>query len=166
MSYFFIVQGPINKNFPMRIVAMLLIGAIFSMKASAQIKTPVEWNFSTRKINATTYEVHVTATIEDEWHIYSQTTPDGGPVPTAITFSKNPLLAFEGKVVEVGKMEKRFEVLFGVDVKQFSGKVDFVQIIKIKEPVKTNINGTVEFMVCNEQECIPPQKEKFSIALQ
>ena len=133
--------------------------------ANAQIENPVQWSFSSKKINATTYQVHLTATIEDGWHIYSQTTPDGGPVPTAVSFSKNPLLKIEGKTVEVGKMEKRFEELFGVEVKQYSDKIDFVQTVKLKASAKTTINGSVEFMACNEKECIPPKTQKFSIAL-
>ena len=131
----------------------------------AQIENPVRWSFSSKKINATTYEVHLAATIEDGWHIYSQTTPDGGPIPTAVSFSKNPLVTLNGNVKEVGKLEKRFEELFGVEVKQFSDKVDFVRTVQIKAGVKTTINGSVEFMACNESECTPPKTQKFSIAL-
>src|SRR5258706_7759981 len=103
----------------------------------AQSDNPVKWDFSAKKINATTYEVHLTAKIEDEWHIYSQTTPDGGPVATSISFNKNPLLSFDGSAKESGKLEQHFEELFGVQVKQFSNKVDFIQIVKLKNNVKT-----------------------------
>lgn len=133
--------------------------------AFAQIKNPVKWAWTAKKLNATTYEVHLTATLDGGWHIYSQTTPDGGPVPTAITFGKNPLLTVEGKAKEVGKLEQRHEELFGVDVKQFSNKVDFVQTVKLKAAAKTSLTGTVEFMTCNDKECLPPKAEKFSVAL-
>ncbi len=133
--------------------------------AYSQIENPVQWSFSSKKINATTYEVHLTATIEDGWHVYSQTTPDGGPVPTAVSFSKNPLLTLEGKVREVGKLEKRFEELFGVQVFQFSGKVDFVQPIKLKVKAKTNISGNIKFMACNDEMCLPPKAVSFAVQL-
>jgi thiol:disulfide interchange protein DsbD len=55
--------------------------------------------------------------------------------------------------------------LFGVDVKQFSNKVDFVQTVKIKGKAKTVLNGSVEFMTCNDHECLPPKTQKFSVAL-
>jgi thiol:disulfide interchange protein DsbD len=55
--------------------------------------------------------------------------------------------------------------VFGVDVKYFSGKVDFVQLVKLKSKAKTNFTGSVEFMVCNDQQCLPPATQKFSIAL-
>lgn len=132
----------------------------------AQIQNPVSWTATSKKINDKTYEVHLTANIDNGWHIYSQTTPDGGPIPTSITFTKNPLLTVEGKAKEEGKLEKHVEPLFGnIDVKQFSNKVDFVQLVKLKAPIKTSVNVAVEFMVCNDKQCLPPKTEKFSVAL-
>lgn len=131
----------------------------------SQNQTPVEWNYNAKKINSTTYEVHLTATIDGGWHLYSQTTPDGGPVPTFITFDKNPLVTLEGSAKEVGKLQQKFEPLFGVDVKQYGNKVDFVQMLKLKTPVKTNLSGSIVFMVCDDEQCLPPSTQKFSIAL-
>src|SRR5215212_9193085 len=121
-----------------------------------QMKSPVKWSFSAKKLNATTYEVHLTAKIDKDWHLYSQTTPEGGPVPTSISFAKNPLITLSGAAKETGKLEQRHEELFGVDVKQFSDKVDFVQTIKVRAGVKTSLNGSVEYMTCNDHECLPP----------
>lgn len=141
------------------------VALFFSVLSFAQIETPVQWAFSSKKINATTYEVHMTAIIDNGWHMYSQTTPEGGPVPTSIEFAKNPLLMVDGSAKEVGKLEQHHEPLFGVDVKQFSNKVDFVQTVKLKGKAKTSLNGTIEFMTCNDHECLPPKTQKFSIAL-
>ncbi len=138
---------------------------LFSNLLFAQIQNPVEWSATSKKISDKTYEVHITATIDNGWHIYSQTTPDGGPIPTSITFTKNPLVIVEGKAREVGKLEKHHEPLFGVDVKQFSNTVDFVQLVQLKAPVKTSMNVAVEFMVCNDKQCLPPSTKKFSVAL-
>lgn len=132
---------------------------------NAQMRNPVQWSFTSKKINPTTYEVHLTAVLENGWHMYSQTTPDGGPVPTAISFAKNPLITLQGTPKEVGKLEQRFEELFGVDVKQFSNKVSFVQTVKLKGKAKTAVTGTVEFMTCNDRECLPPKSQKFAVAL-
>jgi DsbC/DsbD-like thiol-disulfide interchange protein len=148
-----------KKLFALFVVTLVAFGS------QAQMKNPVQWAFTAKKVNATTYEVHLTATIEDGWHVYSQTTPDGGPAPTAIAFSKNPLLVLDGTAREVGKLEQRHEALFGVDVKQFSHKVDFVQVVKLKGKAKTALTGSVDFMTCNDSQCLPPQTQKFSIAL-
>lgn len=155
-----------RKPFLMRKSVILSIAILFSGVCFSQVKYPVKWLFSAKKINATTYEVHLTANVDEEWHIYSQTTPDGGPAATSVSFTKNPLIIMDGETREAGKLEQHFEPLFGVDVKQFSGKVDFVQTVKLKNKVRTSLNGTIAFMICNDHECMPPTKQKFSISLQ
>lgn len=149
----------------MKKILAFLLSFVVLQAAHAQVKNPVQWSYTAKKLNATTYEVHLSATIEDGWHLYSQTTPDGGPVATTIAFAKNPLLILEGNVKEIGKLEQRHEELFGVDVKQFSNKVDFVQVVKLKGKAKTALNGSLEFMTCNDRECLPPKIQQFSIAL-
>lgn len=144
---------------------MAVVLMAFSAAGQAQVKDPVKWSFSAKKGNNELFEVHLVATIEKGWHIYSQTTPSGGPIPTAITFSKSPLIVLEGNAKENGKLEQHNEPLFGVDVKQFSDKVDFVQTLKLKANVKTTVNGSVEYMVCNDKECLPPKSVPFSVAL-
>ena len=146
----------------------ILTAAIFLLVSNillAQIQNPVNWTATAKKIADKTYEIHLTANINNGWHIYSQTTPDGGPVPTSISFTKNPLFQLQGTAKEVGKLEKHNEPLFGVDVKQFSNKVDFVQVVKLKANVKTSADVAVEFMVCNDKQCLPPATKKFSVAL-
>ena len=133
--------------------------------SKAQIENPVEWEFDSKKVSGTTYEIHITAKLDRGWHIYSQFTPDGGPIATTITFNKNPLITLTGKAKEVGKLEQKHEPLFGVDVKQFSGKVAFIQTVTVKGNAKTAISGAVEFMVCDDERCLPPAIEKFSLKL-
>lgn len=135
------------------------------IRAGAQIKTPVQWDHSVKKIAPDTYELHIKASIEKGWHIYSQTTPEGGPLRTTVKFSQNPLVTLSGPAKEIGKLEQHHEKLFGVDVKQFSNVVDFVQTVVLKKPVKTKINGSIEFMVCNDEECLPPATVKFTLTL-
>lgn len=150
----------------MRKTVLMMMFLLAGFLASAQVQTPVKWAYKLKKVNATTYEVQITATIDKGWHVYSQTTPDGGPVPTTIKFSKNPLITLVGAAKEVGKLEQRHEELFGVDVKQFSNSVNFIQTIKVKAAVKTAVTGTVEFMVCNDTQCLPPTTNKFSLPIQ
>ena len=148
------------KKFAFVFLLIVITGHVFS-----QVKNPVKWSFASKKINETTYEVSLTATLDPAWHIYSQTTPEGGPSATTISFTKNPLVTLDGEAKEVGKLEQKHEELFGVDVKQFSNKVIFVQSVKLKAKAKTAINGTIEFMTCNNKECLPPTTQKFSVTL-
>jgi len=150
----------------MKNLLFVIFFIVTGLSVTAQVGEPINWSFSAKKIEARTYEIHLTAMVESGWHIYSQTTPKGGPVPTAISFNKNPLITIEGITKELGKLEQMYEPLFGVDVKQFSDKVDFVQTIKLKASAKTALSGIIEFMSCNEEMCLPPAEKKFSITLQ
>lgn len=112
------------------------------------------------------YEVHMKATIQDGWHLYSQKQPDDAiAIPTAFVVNPNPLFSLEGKVKEVGKMEVMNDTELGVSANQYSKIVDFVQKIKLKTSVKTSFNGTVEYQTCDDKKCLPPKKVNFSIAL-
>lgn len=143
-------------------IPFFLCAYLFSQ---AQVVNPVKWSFTSKKLSDDTYEVHLTAIIDNGWHTYSQLTPQGGPVPTTVNFTKNPLVVLDGKAKEVGKMEQHHEPLFGVDVKQFSNKVDFVQVVKVKGTANTTVSGSIESMACNDKQCLPPSTEKFSISL-
>ena len=65
-----------------------------------------------------------------------------------------------------GKPKTIHDDIFGVDVKYYGDNVSFVQVVKLKSPVKTNISGTVKYMVCNEKMCLPPKTVPFNIVLQ
>lgn len=126
---------------------------------------PVSWSFSSKKIGDKMYEVHLTATVAQPWHTYSQSSPEGGPLPTKVTFTKNPLVTMQGKTKEDGKLLVKHEEVFDVDVKYYADKVDFVQVVKLKSNAKTNISGTVEFMACDESKCLPPKSIPFKVAV-
>lgn len=145
---------------------LLLIFSLFLFGSSAYAQSDVvEWKFESKKLADKKYEVKLIALVKNPWHIYSTTTPDGGPLPTKISFTKNPLTAFDGKIKEVGKLESHFEEVFDIDTKYFNNKVEFVQVVNVKGNAKTNLSGTVEFMACNDKECLPPKSIPFSIAL-
>lgn len=143
---------------------LLSLSLFFSISAFSQADV-VTWNFQSKKLDGNKYEVKLIATLKNPWHIYSTTQPDGGPLPTKITFTKNPLAVPDGQVKEVGKLETHFEKVFDLDTKYFNNKVEFVQVVALKGKAKTNVSGTVEFMVCNEKECLPPKEVPFSVAL-
>ena len=142
----------------------LLMGAI---SAFAQKESPVKWTFESHKKSDKVYEVVLTATFAKPWHVYSQFTPEGGPLPTKINFAVNPLLVVDGAPKENGGLQIKHDASFGVDVKYFSDKVEFVQTVKTRAAtVKTDVRGTIEYMVCNDTKCLPPAKQSFDIKLQ
>jgi thiol:disulfide interchange protein DsbD len=155
----------VNLNNSVMNKLLLVVFSVFFATAGFAQSNVVNWIFESKKLGDKKYEVKLIAMVAQPWHIYSTTTPDGGPLPTKITFTKNPLTVMEGKLKEVGKLETKFEDVFDVDTKFFNDKVEFVQVVTLKANVKTSLTGSVEFMTCNDKECLPPKSVDFSIAL-
>lgn len=129
-------------------------------------QSPVSWSFDSKKVSEKTYEVHLIANIQSGWHLYSQDQPsDAIAIPTSVTINNNPLLKLDGKVKEVGSLEKFQDKNLGISAHQYSNKVDFVQIVKVKSNAKTNVSGSVEFQTCDDKKCLPPKTVNFNIAL-
>jgi thiol:disulfide interchange protein DsbD len=134
--------------------------------SQAQLLSPVQWTFTSKKIADKTYEIHLTANIDNGWHLYSQNQPaDAINLPTEVAFNKNPLVSLDGKAKEVGNMEQYKDKRLGISANQYRGAVDFVQKLKIKVKAKTNISGTVAYQVCDDKKCLPPKTLTFNVAL-
>ena len=131
--------------------------------ASAQSSKQVQWAYSAKKLADKIYEVHLSAAIGANYHLYAQNVGVEGPVPTTFTFVKNPLTTLEGKPKELGKVIKKKEEVWGGNVNYYEKNVDFIQVVKLKGNIKTSLAGNVEFMVCNDSQCLPPSKIDFSV---
>jgi len=148
----------------MKKLSILFFITLFSFAVKAQ--NPIEWTFTATKTGDKVYEIHMTATIQSGWHLYSQTQPeDAIAIPTGFTTNSNPLLELQGKVKEIGKMEKFHDAKLDISAHQYSGKVDFVQVVKLKTNAKTNLTGVVQFQTCNDEKCLPPKKINFNVAI-
>ncbi|MFT4204964.1 MAG: protein-disulfide reductase DsbD family protein [Chitinophagaceae bacterium] len=138
---------------------------LLSVVATIVFGQNVTWKFSATKTTGNNYQLLAVAAVPTGWHIYSSTTPEGGPVPTTFTFGKNPLVQLKGKVQEKGVLKTIHHKNFDVDVKYYADKVVFVQDVQVKSKAKTTVNGSVNYMICNDQQCLPPVTEKFAVEL-
>ncbi|HLT32727.1 MAG TPA: cytochrome c biogenesis protein CcdA, partial [Aquaticitalea sp.] len=137
-----------------KIVAFLLLLCPF-LTVQSQILEPVKWTTSVEKISDTEYVLIATATIDEGWHLYSQNVPEDGPIPTTFTFEPDNGLELMGKVSE-GIGETIDDPVFGMRIKFFGDKAEFKQRIKIVNQELSIVKGEVEFMVCDDQRCLPP----------
>lgn len=146
----------------------IILASLFIVSAlltQAQKMNPVSWNFQAVKKADKQYDIILTANVESPWHIYSQFVKKG-PVPTSIEFKTNPLVQFKGAVKEIGKLEKNFDKNFDAEISYYSNKVQFVQSVSLKVASKTKLAGTIEYMVCNDEKCLPPISIPFDVVLQ
>ena len=131
-----------------KILTFLAVSWFFVNGTFAQgALSPVKWTFSVEeKGNEAT--LIFKANIEEGWHIYSQFTPDGGPLPTVFTFEEKGCYKLEGKVSEPRPHEE-FDSTFGVKVLTIDGQPAFTQKIKLTEG-PCIIKGRIDGQVCKE----------------
>jgi len=128
--------------------------------AFAQILHPVKWSYGAKRLNSREAVVFLKAGIAAGWHIYSVNQQEGGPVKTSITFAASPAYQPVGSVSEPTPFTKREEA-FHMEVSYFEREVIFQQ--RILAPGAAVVNGSVNFMVCNNQQCLPPETIEFTI---
>lgn len=133
----------------------LLLTIVSLSTVQSQILDPVKWSTSVKKISETEYDLISKATIEGGWHLYSQVVPEGGPLPTVFTFEENNAYKTIGKVKE-GKGVTELDPVFDMIITFFSNTATFTQRVQLTENKGTTVKGEVEFMVCDDTRCLPP----------
>ncbi|CDF78174.1 cytochrome c biogenesis protein, transmembrane region [Formosa agariphila KMM 3901] len=136
----------------------------FSLTTFSQILDPVKWSTSVEKVSDTEYNLISTAQIDAGWHLYSQFVPDNGPIPTTFIYDNSEgTFSLEGNTTEEDGVTVD-DPVFEMKIKLFEGKTQFVQHIKLSEPVQ-KIDGFVEFMVCDDTRCLPPTEVELEFIL-
>jgi DsbC/DsbD-like thiol-disulfide interchange protein len=136
---------------------------IISAGAYAQILTPVQWSYAAKKVSKTEAVILLKATIDEGWHIYS-TKPVDGPVKTTFTFKPSKDFTLVGKTAEPKPITK-YEKVFKTNVSYFENTVVFQQRIKIKPGKPVAVKGTLEYMTCDDHQCLPPETVNFSVTI-
>lgn len=132
----------------------------------ANAQEPLHWQYSSQKLNDSTWAVHFTASLDQGWHTYSQLQPKSAvAMPTTFGFTKNPLARLKGKPKEVGEVIHYSDAATGIAANQYAGKVDFVQHIILRSKARINLTGTITFQTCTDEMCLPPKTIPFTVAL-
>ena len=138
-----------------------LLLAVVSLAVQAQIHVPLKWNIVLEDTGAPISTLEFTATLDEGWHLYDMNLPEGGPVSTSFIFETVKGAELVGKPVPSIKPTAFFDELFDMEVRWFANKVTFTQKIKVTDSKKFKIDGEVEYMVCNDATCLPPEREAF-----
>jgi thiol:disulfide interchange protein len=124
--------------------------------ASAQILEPVSWSTSVRTLEGGRLELVASAKIDAGWHVYSQFIGSDGPIPTTFMTPDSKDLVVQRPVREP-KPIIEFDKNFGMELAYFSKKVDFVIDAKRKNQSAFTYTAEVDFMVCDDARCLPPE---------
>jgi DsbC/DsbD-like thiol-disulfide interchange protein len=147
----------------MKKLILFAAGLLLTLSASSQILKPVKWSYAAKKTSKTQVTLYLKATIDNGWHIYSQNIAEGGPVKTSFTFTPSKTYTLVGETIEPKAIVK-FEKSFNMKVSYFEKSVVFQQKVRLTGS-KVNVKGTIEYMVCDDSQCLPPETVTFSITV-
>lgn len=141
----------------------LLLALLAFANVNAQMLDPAKWTTKIEKKSTNTFLLTFEGTIEKEWHLYSQFTPDGGPLPLEVIF-KNAKGNFTlvGKAKE-SKTRTAYNDIFEVNETFFEKKAQIIQEIKVTSPNFTKVEAELNYQVCKDV-CINMEK-KFTFVL-
>src|SRR5579883_3239296 len=144
---------------------LLLIASL----ANAQKLDPVHWTLTSDTAKArpgSSVTLKLTATLDDGWHLYSLTTPKGGPIPTTAGLADNPSIA-SFKLYQP-KPERKFDPNFNLDTETFLKQADFWIVADLKKDAPAGpleVTAQVRYQACDDKQCLPPKKKTAAFTL-
>ena len=138
----------------LRLITFLVM--LVPFVAKAQILEPVQWTVETEKLNKNEYNIVFKAEIEDGWHLYSQNTPFGGPMPLYFEFIDTLGIERQGGVAEP-KAIVHYSDIFEIDEHFFEKEAVFTQRVKLLDDAAT-VTGVITGQTCKES-CIQLEYE-------
>ncbi|TRX23540.1 DUF255 domain-containing protein [Flavobacterium franklandianum] len=145
-----------------KIIVKLLVFLAFA-QGNSQILDPVKWTTKIEKKSETNYILTFNGVIEKEWHMYSQFTPDGGPLAMEVIFTNQKgNFNLIGKAKE-GKTTTAYNDVFEVNETFFVKNAQIQQEISLTNPKIKTIEVALNYQVC-KQSCINLEK-KFSFVI-
>ncbi len=142
----------------------ILASITLSLKAAQQTgPDPVQWSLALKQASVKpggTVLAALTATIQPGWHMYSMTTPLGGPNPTTVTLADNPAVA-SVKVFQP-KPDRQMDTAFKLETETFEKQLPLVLEITAKPdaaPGSVNLEAQVRYQACQNTLCLPPKRK-------
>lgn len=146
------------KKFPLLLLFVLLANFV-----SGQIFEPVTWTHELKITGKNSGEIIHKAKIEDKWHLYGMNIPENGPRPTKIVYESISNAEKVGAIAGKSKLLEVYDKSFEMNLSWYAKEAVFVQKISFKDASKVKIAGFVEFMACDDERCLPPVQEEFTL---
>ena len=138
---------------------LLAFIAVMPMQVRAQIIEPVKWSVAIQDLNETEFDIVATATIDPEYHIYSTTMPDLGPLPTVFDIQKSEFFEAVGNARDLTEAPKIYDDIFEVEYKQFSGTASFAQTFHKLKKGSFPITGEISYQAYKDGQCVTLYEE-------
>ena len=141
----------------MKKVMMILWTLMVVLGMHAQMVDPVHFTSELKMGEGTEAEIIFHATIDNGWHVYSTEIGEDGPIEATFNVEKMEGAELVGKLTPVGKVIKKMDKLFNMELKYFEKEATFVQKIRFTKP-QYDIDCYLEYGACSDASCLPPSE--------
>jgi thiol:disulfide interchange protein DsbD len=150
------------------LVALLSLPLAFGQSSKRQ--SPATWTMEPVDAAAApgaTATARLTVKIQEPWHLYSPTTPAGGPIITTIAIADSP--AIESSEVYRPQPVRKADPNFGIDTETYDKEAVFYVRVKLKPDAPVGpleVTANVRYQMCTDTECLPPIRRAAMAVLQ
>ena len=139
----------------MKRLELMLAMLFVVLMAQGQMVDPVHFTSDLKVKEGGMGEIVFTAKIADGWHVYSTDLGSDGPIAASLNIVKMTGMETVGRLKPVGKEIKKFDSLFGMDLKYFEHEARFVQPVRFKGGAYS-LDCYLEYGACSDEVCLPP----------
>ncbi len=147
---------------------VMLVVLFFSSAVGAQEPATFSVSVVPERVRVgETATVWIDVTLSDDWHIYSATTPEGGPYPTEFVLTGKGFVQ-NGAVIQPPPI-KEHDPNFDMMVEYYNKSVRFGMRVKVMDDAvvgATTLSGEVTYMLCNATSCLPPNTYVYNVPVQ
>ncbi|MDE6542803.1 MAG: thioredoxin family protein [Muribaculaceae bacterium] len=149
----------------MKKIFLLTIVSLVAVFAKAQMLDPIHWSANVEMTSEKSGVITLDAQIDEGWHLYGLTLPEGGPNPTTISFTLPDGVSLDGEVTASEKAIEKLDDIFQMPLSWWASDVSFTQKFTVAEgtPRPLAIEVSVGFQGCNDQTCVAPKTEAFEL---
>ena len=140
---------------------LTLLTLVLAVAARAQMADPVHFTSELKTGKGMEAEIVFMGKIDAGWHVYSTDLGQDGPIAATFNVVKMEGVETVGKLVARGHEIKKYDELFGMELKYFEGAVTFVQKVRFTKPQYV-IDCYLEYGTCDDKSCLPPTQVAFS----
>jgi thiol:disulfide interchange protein DsbD len=148
----------------MRTARVLLTLLLAAASGFSEKLDPAKWSLALQPAAAAPGSkilAKLQAKIEPGWHLYSLTTPAGGPIRTTVRLDNNAAVA-SFRVFEP-QPKRAFDPNFNLDTETYEDQPAFLIEIETKKdaaPGASEIAAEVRYQMCDPTRCLPPVKRR------
>lgn len=149
----------------MKKIFLSIMVSLVAIFAKAQMLDPIHWSANVTMNSEKAGVITLDAQIDEGWHLYGLSLPEGGPNPTTIDFTLPAGVTLDGEIVVSEKAIEKLDEIFQMPLSWWASDVSFTQKFVVADGVSVpfNIGVSVGFQGCNDETCVAPKTETFDL---